>query len=147
MPGTFGSALAIALLYVCRMRYGWRVLHAHPTAYWLVLLLATAVAVLFSSRSKIIFGEEDDGRIVIDEFAGQLVTFFMVPLSVKTLVAGFFLFRFFDIIKPYPVYRMEELEGGLGVTMDDVVAGILANLSLLGILFCYHIVAHVLHIP
>ncbi|MDD5674761.1 MAG: phosphatidylglycerophosphatase A [Chitinivibrionales bacterium] len=146
MPGTFGSLPAVALAWFGLSHFGFRVLQQHAVIYWFFLLAITGIAVLFSSRAKTLFGRDDDGRIVIDEFAGQLITFFMVPLSVKTLIAGFFLFRFFDIIKPYPVYRMEELEGGLGVVMDDVVAGILANATLLLIVFAFHAVERGLHI-
>jgi phosphatidylglycerophosphatase A len=67
-----------------------------------------------------------------------------IPLSIKTLVLGFFLFRFFDIIKPYPVHTMESLDGGLGIVMDDVAAGVLTNVSLLVILFGYHFVKRLL---
>jgi phosphatidylglycerophosphatase A len=146
MPGTLGSLLAVSLLYMCQLHFGWQVLLQHTLAYWMALLAFSGVAVLFASRSRTVFGTEDNGRIIIDECAGQFITFFMVPLSLKTLIVGFFLFRFFDIIKPYPVYRMEELDNGLGVVMDDVVAGVCANVSLLLMLYCYHIVANVLHI-
>jgi phosphatidylglycerophosphatase A len=78
--------------------------------------------------------------VIIDECAGQFLTFLFVPLTLNTLVLGFLLFRFFDIVKPFPIYKMEELEGGVGITMDDVVAGIFANLSLLAIVAGYHIV-------
>ena len=61
----------------------------------------------------------------------------MIPISLKTLLLGFLLFRFYDIVKPFPVYQMQELEEGVGVTMDDVVAGVLANVSLMIILAVY----------
>ena len=67
-----------------------------------------------------------------------MITFLLVPITLRALIAGFILFRFFDIVKPFPIYHMEELEGGVGVTMDDVAAGILANASLLVLLIIYH---------
>ena len=111
-----------------------------PLWYWLAVVGVIGVSLFFSSRSRELFGKEDSGKIVIDEVAGQLITFMFVPLSVRSLIAGFLLFRFFDIIKPYPVYRMEELDDGVGVTMDDVAAGVMANLSLHIVLFLYHAV-------
>ena len=73
--------------------------------------------------------------IVIDEIAGYLVTMFMIPLSVEYIIIGFFLFRFFDITKIYPASAAEKMGGGPGVVMDDVVAGIYANLSLRLLIF------------
>jgi len=136
--GTFASAAAVGLLW-----YADRTLpplHSPQGAlwYWLAVLAAVGCSIFFSSRSKELFGKEDSGKIVIDEVAGQLIAFLFVPITVRTLIAGFFLFRFFDIVKPYPVYRFEELDDGLGVTMDDVAAGVLANVTLLCILFAYH---------
>jgi len=138
--GTVASAATVALLwFVQREAPAWCGPHG-ALQFWLVVVGVIACSIYFSSRSKELFGKEDSGRIVIDEVAGQLVTFLFVPITIRTLIAGFVLFRFFDIVKPFPVYRMEELDDGLGVTMDDVAAGVLANLSLLGILFAYHAV-------
>jgi phosphatidylglycerophosphatase A len=61
-----------------------------------------------------------------------------VPITLRTLIAGFFLFRFFDIVKIFPIYYMEELDDGVGVTMDDMAAGIYANVSLFVLLITYH---------
>ena len=113
-------------------------------ALWLISLAVVAFAVLVSSRPREVFGEDDPSPVIIDEVAGQLVCFLFVPLTLKTLSLGFFLFRFFDIIKPYPVHNMESLEGGLGIVMDDVAAGVLTNVSILAILFGYHFVKHLL---
>ena len=72
----------------------------------------------------------DGGEIVIDEVAGQMIAFLAHPPSAATFIAGFFLFRFFDIAKPFPANRSQRLAGGLGVMADDVIAGIYANLAL-----------------
>jgi phosphatidylglycerophosphatase A len=134
--GTFASAVVVVLLWFLS---GNGVLSSGgPAAYWLMTLAVVACSFFFSNRSRELFGRDDSGRIVIDEVAGQLITFCMVPLSLRTLIAGFLLFRFFDIVKPFPVYRMESLDDGVGVTMDDVAAGVLANASLLVLLIIYH---------
>jgi len=78
--------------------------------------------------------------VVIDECAGQFITFLFIPLSLKTLILGFFLFRFFDIVKPYPIFKFEALDDSLGITMDDVAAGVFANVTLMVILWGYHAV-------
>jgi phosphatidylglycerophosphatase A len=64
----------------------------------------------------------------------------MVPISLRTLILGFVLFRFFDIVKPYPVNDMQQLDDNIGITMDDVLAGVYANCSLLLILYGYDLV-------
>ncbi len=136
--GTVASAFVIAVLLLVRAKTGFCNVSGGTVAYWLVTLAVIGCSFYFSSRSRELFGVEDSSRIVIDEVAGQLVVFLMVPLTVRTLIAGFILFRFFDIVKPFPVYHMEELEDGVGVTMDDVAAGVLANASLLILLAVYH---------
>ena len=138
--GTFASAATVALLWFAHVKLPVMRSPDGALLFWVAVMGAVAVSFFFSSRSKELFGKEDSGKIVIDEVAGQLITFMFVPLTFRTLIVGFLLFRFFDIVKPYPVYRMEELDDGVGVTMDDVAAGVMANLSLLGILFVYHAV-------
>jgi phosphatidylglycerophosphatase A len=137
MPGTIASAITIGALwwFFCRTN-----VPVHALDWWALALVATAFSILVSSRPKEVFGSDDPKQVVIDECAGQIIAFLFVPLSIKTLVLGFFLFRFFDIVKPFPVHNMESLEGGLGITMDDVVAGILTNITLLAILYGYHFV-------
>ena len=83
-----------------------------------------------------ILNESDSSKVVMDEFCGYLVTMWLIPGSVITVIAGFFLFRFFDIIKVQPAKWIDRnMKNGLGVVLDDIVAGIYANLCLrLGIL-------------
>ena len=137
MPGTIGSALVVFGLWY--LQY-----HVHavfsPQQWWIAIIAFTALSIVVSSRPKEVFHRDDPHQIIIDECAGQLITFFFIPLTLNTLLLGFLLFRFFDIIKPFPIFKMEELEGGLGITMDDVVAGVFANISLMIILQAYHIV-------
>jgi phosphatidylglycerophosphatase A len=137
MPGTLGSALVTAGLWYLQSRT-----HAvfSPTLWWIAIVGLTALSIVVSSRPKDVFRREDPQQVIIDECAGQLITFFLIPLTLNNLILGFLLFRFFDIIKPFPIYKMEELEGGVGITMDDVVAGVFANISLLSIHHTYHIV-------
>ena len=122
-PGTAGSAAAVALfLLVSRL----------PAPAYLALVAAIAVVgVWAAAESERAFGRSDDGRIVIDEVAGQLVT--LAPLVLVggrdapwLLVTGFVAFRCFDIWKPGPVRRAERgFSGGLGVMADDLLAGLL----------------------
>ena len=76
------------------------------------------------------FGGIDPGPIVIDEVVGMLVTLAFIPVGLSGAIAGFVLFRIFDVIKPFPAGRLERLHGGFGVMADDAMAAIYANISL-----------------
>jgi phosphatidylglycerophosphatase A len=135
--GTLGSAVTVIGVFFLNKKYPFLFTPDHIVYYWFAIMGVIAVSIFLSSKSKEVFGSDDSSRIIIDELAGQFVTFFLIPISIQTLIAGFVLFRFFDIVKPYPVYKMEELDEGVGVTMDDVVAGVFANVSLLLVIAGY----------
>ncbi len=87
--------------------------------------------VWLSSRAEAILGARDSGVIVIDEITGYLVTMFALPVGWWSVLGGFALFRVFDILKPFPIRRIDRrFRGGWGVMLDDVAAGVYANLSL-----------------
>lgn len=96
--------------------------------------LAIAAAVLAAgipaaSRAEVLYGKKDCGRIVIDEFVGYWVAMAFLPATAGYMIAAFFAFRFFDILKPFPARMLERrCAGGWGVMLDDVAAGIYANL-------------------
>jgi len=123
IPGTFGTAGAIPL-YLLMDSVG--------ALYQASLLLIIIIGAIWSShRAQCILCKADAREIVIDEVAGFLLTVIFLPFTWLTLMAGFFLFRFFDILKPPPIRRIEEkVRGGFGVVFDDLVAGIYAHLSL-----------------
>lgn len=99
--------------------------------YVLATLLFSLFACRVSGEAERIFAEKDSGKIVIDEVAGYLVTMIAVPLSWQGVVAGFFLFRLFDIVKPFPAgYVDRHLKNGYGVVLDDLVSGVYACLAL-----------------
>jgi len=126
-PGTFGSAAALplcALVWLLGLALG------TPIAFLLITAIVV-VSVVVAEEAVKLLGEEDPSCVVIDEFAGMLVTFAGVTLTWKVAIAGFLLFRFFDILKPVPVRTLEKiLPGGAGVVMDDVAAGVMAGLVL-----------------
>jgi phosphatidylglycerophosphatase A len=122
-PGTFGSLVGLPIAYLL------------SKTDWALASILTAILILFAVRVAHLAERQlkakDPGCIVIDEIAGMCVTLLAIPMTWATGVAGFFLFRIFDVIKPPPVRQMERrLQGGWGVVMDDVVAGIMANLVL-----------------
>jgi phosphatidylglycerophosphatase A len=91
--------------------------------------LLVPLAVWAAGRAERSWGH-DARRIVIDEVVGMAATLFWLPAGLEVAIAGFFAFRFFDILKPFPVSRAERLPGGYGVVADDLLAGIYANLAL-----------------
>jgi len=123
IPGTCGTAAAIPLYLVGSF--------LAPQYQIFILLIIVIGAIWSSQRSQGILGVLDPPEIVIDEVAGFLVTIILIPFTWPTLIAGFFLFRFFDILKPPPIKRIEtKLRGGIGVVLDDLVAGVYAHISL-----------------
>ena len=88
-------------------------------------------AVYLADRAEVLLESKDASFIVIDEMSGFLVCFLWLPLNLFVLLVGFVLFRFFDIVKPYPIDVLEKrLPGGWGIVMDDVLAGIFTNICL-----------------
>jgi len=122
-PGTFGTVAAIPFALVFLIIPSW--FHG---LYIVSLILA---AIYFADQAEKILETKDPGCIVIDEIAGYVVTLSLVPVNIYTLAAGFFIFRFFDIVKPAPVkYFENNFPGGAGVVLDDIMAGILSAVVL-----------------
>ncbi len=120
-PGTFGSLIALAIIWFLV-----------PDFFYILVpisLVLFFVSVWSAGWAEEIFGH-DGSQIVIDEVTGMAISLVFVPHRLGYFAAAFFLFRIFDIIKPPPARNAERLKGGWGVTMDDVVAGIYANLVL-----------------
>lgn len=121
--GTFGSLPGLALAWGVASAWGEGALAA-------ATVVVALVGVAAAERAAAIFGEEDPGRVVVDEVAGQMVTLVLVPKTVPLLVLGFLLFRALDVWKPWPARRLEDLPGGSGIMADDLAAGLYANLIL-----------------
>lgn len=118
-PGTAGTIVAVPLSLALNRIAG----RSLPLA--LVTLAAfIALAVWLSGAGEKIFRQKDSRKIVVDEIAGFLLADFAAPAAIGPVLLAFLLFRFFDILKPFPIRRMERIPGGLGVALDDAVAGL-----------------------
>lgn len=122
-PGTVGSAAGL----VVYLLVWWT---GSPIVEVGLIVALFAVGVWAATTAERYFGGVDPGPIVVDEVVGMLITLAFIPVGISGALAGFFLFRVFDVIKPYPAGRLEALHGGLGVMADDAMAAVYANLCL-----------------
>jgi phosphatidylglycerophosphatase A len=125
-PGTFGALEGVGLFLL--LRASWAPTEGRAVLLAVANTLIFALGVLASDRVCRILQSKDPRKIVIDEVSGQMIS--LSPLLVSptwlSVFIGFILFRIFDIFKPYPIRKLEHLPGGLGVMVDDVLAGIYA---------------------
>ncbi len=132
-PGTWGSVVGLLIAYGLIAAFSLDVVLLQ-NALIVASLVSAAVGVWAGTRAETIFSRKDAGQIVMDEVCGQILTFvFIAPYLARLggqwrwwMIPGFVLFRAFDIFKPYPINRLQGLTGGLGVMMDDILAGIYA---------------------
>jgi phosphatidylglycerophosphatase A len=121
-PGTFGTLAGLPLVLLMG-RLG-------TLQAVLFVLSFTAVSLWAAEVSCRLLARKDPSVVVVDEVAGFLLTLFLLPLTFGHVCLGFFLFRLFDVWKPFPIKNLENLRGGLGIVADDLLAGVYANLSL-----------------
>ena len=123
-PGTFGTLAAIPL-YLLMATLPW-------TVYLLLTVMAFFLGIYICHRASQNLGVHDHGGIVCDEFVGLWITLFLVPNEWHWLLTGFLLFRFFDIVKPFPIKWLDKkVKGGFGIMIDDVIAGLFAWIILM----------------
>ena len=120
-PGTFGTLAGMIFIWVAKPSFTWQLI---------ILIVTLPIGIWVSGVAENAFGQKDCSHIVIDEFVGYLCSIIFLPLTPTFMIAAFFLFRFFDILKPPPIRMIEKLGGGAGVMFDDVAAGIITNILL-----------------
>jgi len=121
-PGTYASLATTIVFSVF-----WLTGRFLPSLHLSTVCLISLAGILASGVISRSTGEEDPQFIVIDEVAGQLLTFLFLPISVLNLVLGFIAFRACDMWKPFPIRKLEPLQGGVGIMADDLAAGVYAN--------------------
>ncbi len=122
-PGTVGSAVGLVIFYGVRS----------VGLFWVELaaiVVTLVVGAWAATVAEAALDRKDPGPVVIDEVLGMLVTMLLVPSGVAAAVAGFLLFRVFDVVKPFPADRLERAPRGWGIMLDDLMAGVYANLVL-----------------
>ena len=130
-PGSAGTLVGMALYCLEYVLFG--------SASWIFNL--AAVIILFYPFMKIVnegerfFGKKDPPEVVLDEIMGYWISVLFYPFNIIIVVAGFVVFRLMDILKPYPIGKLQRFEGGLGIMIDDCIAGLYTNLILLAAVF------------
>jgi phosphatidylglycerophosphatase A len=140
-PGTFGTVVGVAIFLLLRNllirfypgqaasgpRVGLNPQFCFLALELLIILVITLLGIWAASRTERVLRLKDPGKVVVDEVAGQMIALLPIPLFAGPwkiwVIVSFILFRFFDILKPYPAWKLEDLHGGLGIMADDVVAG------------------------
>jgi phosphatidylglycerophosphatase A len=120
--GTFGTLAGVPLAMALA--------HVGPMAAAYLLFFFVLLSIWTSGRSARALEKDDPAEVVIDETAGLLLTLFLLPATGFNLCLGFILFRLFDILKPFPIRRLEKVEGGAGIVLDDLLAGVYGNVCL-----------------
>lgn len=142
-PGTWGSLVGLLIAYGLIATFNTNVVLLQNVLIVAGVILS-AIGIWAGTRAETVFSRKDAGQIVIDEVCGQVISFvFIAPYLAGLgaqwrwwMIPGFLLFRAFDIFKPYPINKLQDLRGGFGVMMDDIVAGIYAAVLLsLALLF------------
>jgi phosphatidylglycerophosphatase A len=122
-PGTAGSLVTLIALWLIPF---------NRLALVGTLVAVTALGMWAASRVERVLGAKDPGVIVIDEVAGMLLSVLTLPRTIPVLLTAFFLFRLFDIWKPFPARESQSFSGGLGVMLDDLIAGVYALVLVMG---------------
>lgn len=121
-PGTMGTLATLPLVYAISSLF--------MLDQCIFILFFSIVSYFAIKKALPYFVSHDPSHIILDEVIGCLVTFIGIDFSCQSLVAGFFLFRLFDILKPFGIKRVEKIGGAFGIILDDVVAGLFANVML-----------------
>jgi phosphatidylglycerophosphatase A len=118
-PGTFASIAGLLLWFLF--------VPQNYLFHIFAIVLIFFISVILSGAAEKIYAKKDDQRIVVDEACGVWISAAFLPKSAGYLIAAFILFRFFDVKKPFFIKKLQNIKGGLGITIDDVAAGFFAN--------------------
>ncbi len=134
IPGTWGSLAALPVIYLASV-------YIHPLFGPLIVAVFFSVVTLLATPGMEKIMGPDPGECISDEFAGQAIVFLFIPIytsweyNLLVFISGFFLFRIFDILKPLGISALQNTDGGWGVLLDDIVAGMYAQMCLLFVIF------------
>lgn len=129
-PGTVGTILALFIYIIEYIAFG--------SISWIINLIVVLIliypSIKLGDEGEKFFSEKDPSQVVLDEMMGYWISLMFYPFNIKIVIAAFIIFRFFDIVKPYPVRKLENMRGGLGIMLDDYISGVYTNIILFLIL-------------
>lgn len=126
-PGTAGTLVALLIYlieYACFGKFVW-------LSNLIIVLFMIYPSVKIADSGELFFAEKDPQQVVLDEIMGFWISVLFFPFNWKIIILAFILFRLYDIIKPFPIAKFENIKGGLGIMLDDFVSGIYTNLTIL----------------
>lgn len=138
VPGTFGTAVATAMFALGFYFLKDQILVANVMFFIMMLI----PSILIAGRAEKHFNKKDAQQIVIDEIMGYSISVLFHPFSIPLALSAFVLFRIFDIIKPFPICKLQDLPGGIGVVADDLLAGLFTNICLWGVVLIGGVTGH-----
>ena len=129
--GTFGSLVALLIYWIPGFE--------NPLVMYLVIILVGVFGIYVGNKFEKVYGK-DPAECTVDEMVGQWISLLFVPKTIVLSAIIFFMWRFFDIVKPFPARRLEDLPGGLGIMIDDVISGFYSLIIIHLILIIFNIV-------
>ncbi|HKR03187.1 MAG TPA: phosphatidylglycerophosphatase A [Bacteroidia bacterium] len=135
-PGTAGSLAGVLLAWFFNLLFSHYDFTIYTLFYFVFCFLFICFGIISTDKLEAEWGH-DSPKFVIDEIAGMLISIMFVPFAWNTVLIAFVLFRFFDILKPFGIRSLEKVHGGGGVMLDDILAGVYANVLLHVILFSF----------
>jgi len=126
-PGTAGTILALAIYILEYVIFG----NISWVINFVIVVVMLYPSIKLGDAGEAYFNEKDPSGVVLDEVMGYWISVLFYPFSWKIVFLAFIIFRFLDIVKPYPAQRLQKVKGGLGIMLDDYIAGIYTNLALL----------------
>jgi len=128
-PGTAGTIVGLIIYFLEYLIFG--------QISWLInltiVLITLYPAIKLGDKSEIFFNRKDPPEVVLDEVLGYWISVLFFPFSWSVAITAFFVFRIMDILKPFPANRFQDLQGGLGIMLDDYIAGLYTFLIILGL--------------
>ncbi|MEW6101065.1 MAG: phosphatidylglycerophosphatase A [Candidatus Omnitrophota bacterium] len=121
IPGTLGSAIGLAIFFLVKN---------DVFLYFFITALLLTAGFLFTGKAEKALNKKDARCIIMDEASGMLLSLIFLPYDFKLMLVGFFLFRLFDTLKPFPAGRLQKLKGSAGIMADDIAASVYTNICL-----------------
>lgn len=123
-PGTFGTLVGV-FIYLLFLK-----ITQSQFIFLFFSIIYFIVSIFVSNRAEKLYGLKDCQRIVCDETSGFFFSILFIPCTIRNIIFAFLIFRIFDVVKPYPIRKLQNIRGGLGIMLDDLLAAVYTNIVL-----------------